>query len=191
MNCAAPSPVLEFATEALALDRSRFHRSPLARLQQLDEFSPVTGSIPWPWAAGGLLLALMLVLVLVRSRKPRYRRQLVMTANEREFYGRLVAACPDCQIWPQVSILALVRPDAKTGTRAFWLAFRAISNTRVDWVIALNMEVLAIVELDDRSHDPRKDARRDQVLTSCGYRVIRFASHRRPTPQQIREAVFS
>jgi very-short-patch-repair endonuclease len=90
-----------------------------------------------------------------------------------------------------VPILALVRPDAKTGTRAFWLAFRAISNTRVDWVIARDMEVLAIVELDDRSHDPRKDARRDQILRSCGYRVIRFASHRRPTPQQIREAVFS
>lgn len=87
--------------------------------------------------------------------------------------------------------MALVRPDAKTGTRAFWLAFRAISNTRVDWVIARDMEVLAIVELDDRSHDAGKDARRDQVLRSCGYRVIRFASNRRPMPQQIREAVFS
>ncbi|HLM39741.1 MAG TPA: DUF2726 domain-containing protein, partial [Microvirga sp.] len=125
----------------------------------------MTGGIPWFWAAGGLLLVLMLVLVL-RSRRPRYRRQPVMTANEREFYGRLAAACPDCQIWPQVPILALVRPDAKTGTRAFWLAFRAVSNTRVDWVIARDMEVLAIVELDDRSHDPRKDARRDQVLRS-------------------------
>ena len=151
----------------------------------------MTGSTPWFWATGGLLLLLMLALVLARFRKPRYRRQPVMTANEREFYGRLVAACPDCQIWPQVPILALVRPDAKTGTRAFWLAFRAISNTRVDWVIARDMEVLAVVELDDRSHDPRKDARRDQVLRSCGYRVIRFASHRRPTPQQIRDAVFS
>jgi hypothetical protein len=150
----------------------------------------VTGGIPWSWAAGGLLLVLMLVLVL-RPRKPRFRRQPVMTANEREFYGRLAAACPDCQIWPQMPILALVRPDAKTGTRAFWLAFRALSNTRVDWVIARDMEVLAVVELDDRSHDPRKDARRDQVLRSCGYRVIRFASHRRPTPQQIRDAVLS
>ena len=149
----------------------------------------MTDSVPWFWAAGGVLLVLLLVLVLVRSRKPRYRRQPVMTANEREFYGRLVAACPDCQIWPQVPILALARPDAKTGTRAFWLAFRAVSNTRVDWVIARNMEVLAIVELDDRFHDPRKDARRDQVLRSCGYRVIRFSSHRRPTPQQIRDAL--
>jgi hypothetical protein len=150
----------------------------------------VTANIPWAWAAGCALLVLVLVLALFWARRPRYRRQPIMTANEREFYGRLVAACPDCQIWPQVPILALVRPEAKEGTRAFWLAFRMISNTRVDWVIARDMEVLAIVELDDRTHDARKDARRDQVLKSCGYRVIRFSSKNRPDPQQIHEAVF-
>jgi hypothetical protein len=150
----------------------------------------VTANIPWSWAAGCALLVLVLVLALFWARRPRYRRQPIMTANEREFYGRLVAACPDCQIWPQVPILALVRPEAKEGTRAFWLAFRMISNTRVDWVIARDMEVLAIVELDDRTHDARKDARRDQVLKSCGYRVIRFSSKNRPDPQQIHEAVF-
>ena len=150
----------------------------------------MTANIPWAWAAGCALLVLVLVLALFWARRPRYRRQPIMTANEREFYGRLVAACPDCQIWPQVPILALVRPEAKEGTRAFWLAFRMISNTRVDWVIARDMEVLAIVELDDRTHDARKDARRDQVLKSCGYRVIRFSSKNRPDPQQIHEAVF-
>ncbi len=150
----------------------------------------MTGQVSWAWAAAGLLLVLALAAFLHRSRKPRYRPGSIMTANEREFYRRLVSACPDCQIWPQVPILALVRPDAKEGTRAFWLAFRAISNARVDWVIVRDMDVLAVVELDDRSHDVRKDARRDQILASCGYRVVRFASHRRPSPQQIRDAIF-
>ncbi len=151
----------------------------------------MTGSTSWFWATGGLLLLLMLALVLARFRKPRYRRQPVMTANEREFYGRLVAACPDCQIWPQVPILALVRPDAKEGSRAFWMAFKRISNTRVDWAIVRDLEVLAIVELDDRSHDARKDAQRDRILKSCGYRVVRFNSSRRPDPRQIHEAIFA
>jgi hypothetical protein len=137
-----------------------------------------------------LLLIVILILALYWARKPRYRRQPVMTSNEREFYQRLLAAFPDCEIWPQVPILALVRPDAKEGTRAFWLAFRRISNTRVDWVIARDTEVLAIIELDDRSHDARKDAQRDQVLKACGYRVYRFNSNRRPDPHQIQEAVF-
>jgi len=53
-----------------------------------------------------------------------------------------------------------------------------------------DMEVFAVVELDDRSHDARRDAQRDKLLTSCGYRVIRFNSGRRPDPRQIQEAVF-
>lgn len=150
----------------------------------------MTENIPLSWAAGCLLLLVILGLVLYWTRRPRYRRQSVMTANEREFYQRLLAAFPDCEIWPQVPILALVRPEAKEGTRAFWIAFRRISNTRVDWVIARDMEVLAIIELDDRSHNGRRDAQRDQVLKSCGYQVFRFNSNRRPDPQQIHEAVF-
>ncbi|MBJ6127889.1 DUF2726 domain-containing protein [Microvirga splendida] len=155
-------------------------------------------NLSWTWLAGIAVLGLVLVLVLFLARKPRYRRSTIMTENEREFYGRLLAACPDCQIWPQVPILALVRPDAKEGSRAFWMAFKQISNTRVDWVILQDMEVLAIVELDDRSHDARdrshdarKDAQRDRILKSCGYRVVRFNSGRRPDPRQIHEAIFS
>jgi hypothetical protein len=147
-------------------------------------------NLPWSWLAGCALLGVMFVLVLFWTRKPRYRRHTIMTENEREFYQRLLAACPDCQIWPQVPILALVRPDAKEGSRAFWTAFRRISNTRVDWAIVQGLEVLAIVELDDRSHDSRKDAQRDRILKSCGYRVVRFSSSRRPDPRQIHEAVF-
>jgi hypothetical protein len=147
--------------------------------------------ISWSWLAGVAVLGIVLVLVLFLARKPRYRRSAIMTENEREFYGRLLAACPDCQIWPQVPILALVRPDAKEGSRAFWMAFKRISNTRVDWVVVQDMEVLAIVELDDRSHDARKDAQRDRVLKSCGYRVVRFSSSRRPDPRQIHEAIFA
>lgn len=144
----------------------------------------------WVWMAAWLFPILIMVLALLWARRPRYRRHGIMTANEREFYQRLVAALPDCEIWPQVPILALVRPDAREGTRAFWMAFRRISNARVDWVVAQGMDILAIIELDDRSHDAKKDARRDQILKSCGYRVVRFFSNRRPDRQQIQEAVF-
>lgn len=148
-------------------------------------------NLSWTWLAGSSALGFLLALVLFLTRKPRYRRATIMTENEREFYERLLAACPGCQIWPQVPILALVRPDAKEGSRAFWMAFKRISNTRVDWAIVKDLEVLAIVELDDRSHDARKDAQRDRILKSCGYRVVRFNSSRRPHPRQIHEAIFA
>lgn len=144
----------------------------------------------WLWAAGGSLVIGILAFVFF-ARKPRFKQQSLMTANEREFYGRLLAAFPECQIWPQVPLLALLRPDAKGGSRAFWRGFRMISNARVDWVVVDNLEVLAIIELDDRTHDGRKDAKRDQILASCGYRIVRFDAKRRPSPKQIRRAVIS
>ena len=150
----------------------------------------MTGNIPWSWLAGIALLFVAFVFVLVWTRKPRFRRRSIMTKNEWEFYQRLLAACPECQIWPQVPILALLRPDAKEGSRTFWVAFRRISNMRVDWAVVRDTEVVAIVELDDRSHDVRKDAQRDKILRSCGYRVVRFNSKNRPEPRQIHEAVF-
>jgi hypothetical protein len=145
-------------------------------------------SDPGTWAVAGLLVIGILAVILF-ARKRRFKPQPLMTANEREFYGRLLAAFPECQIWPQVPILALLRPDAKEGSRAFWRGFRMISNAHVDWIVVENLEVLAIIELDDRTHDARKDAKWDQILASCGYKVVRFDTKRRPTPEQIRRAV--
>jgi Protein of unknown function (DUF2726) len=162
----------------------------MAGRARVGQFVMMIENLSWSWLAGVGGLAVLFVLVLFWSRRPRYRRGAIMTENEREFYQRLVAACPDCQIWPQIPILALVRPDAKEGSRAFWMAFKKISNTRVDWVVVRDLEVVAVVELDDRSHDARRDALRDKVLRSCGYRVIRFDTRRRPDPRQIHETVF-
>lgn len=149
------------------------------------------GQGAWLWLAGVGVLALLLVLYLSWARRPRFKRCTVMTANETEFYRRILKACPDCEIWPQVPMLALVRPEGREGSRTFWAAFRQISNARVDWVIARDTDVLAIIELDDRSHDVKRDARRDEILKGCGYRVLRFQSKNRPEPQQIHEAVFA
>jgi len=148
-------------------------------------------NMTWTWLAGIVLLLLAFIVALVWIRRVRYRRASIMTANEREFYQRLQKALPDCEIWPQVPLLALLRPDAKEGSRTFWVAFKQISNMRVDWVIARDLEVVAVIELDDRSHDAKRDAKRDQILKSCGYRVLRFQSKKRPEPEQIHEAVFA
>ncbi|MBZ6078467.1 DUF2726 domain-containing protein [Microvirga puerhi] len=145
----------------------------------------------WTAITVALGLALGFLALFMLARKPRYRPHSIMTPNECEFYGRLLAAFPGCQIWPQIPILSLVRPDAKEGSRTFWRGFRAISNARVDWVIVRDLVIVAIVELDDRTHDARKDARRDQILASCGYTVVRFQSRTRPSSEAIREAVWN
>ena len=51
-------------------------------------------------------------------------------------------------------------------------------------------EIIAIIELDDSSHDPEKDAYRDSLLSQAGYRVIRWHSRNKPNRTQIRQELF-
>ncbi|EIM28602.1 DUF559 domain-containing protein [Microvirga lotononidis] len=51
----------------------------------------------------------------------------------------------------------------------------------------LDQRPIAVVELDDSTHDPARDRKRDAILNSCGYRVIRFEFCQKPTVSQIRE----
>lgn len=47
-------------------------------------------------------------------------------------------------------------------------------------------EVVAIVELDDRTHDGNKDQARDSITAAAGYRTVRFQARRKPDATEIR-----
>ena len=49
--------------------------------------------------------------------------------------------------------------------------------------------IVAVIELDDRSHDGEKDARRDEMLKSAGYRIVRWNSRSKPDAHAIRETL--
>lgn len=138
-------------------------------------------------AAIPVLAGLALLAVFARrAGRPRYRARPLMTDNEREFHARLTRALrAEAALYPQVPILALLEPVARPRSTAFRNAFRAISNRRVDWVVEHGTEV-TVIELDDRTHDPRADARRDALLARCGYRVLRYQSRSKPGIDEIR-----
>ena len=103
----------------------------------------------------------------VRSRR-------IMTPSEEAFYASLCRILPTSSIFPQVAFSALVQVSGKDS----YATFNQFSQKRADFVIcdpALN--VVAIVELDDASHNSqpqrRKDAERDALLGVAGYRVVR------------------
>ncbi|MDD3182247.1 MAG: DUF2726 domain-containing protein [Alphaproteobacteria bacterium] len=144
--------------------------------------------------AGAVVLA---VLGAILSHRGKMRpvvpveKKPLMTANEREFFGRLARALPDCHVFPQVAFNALL--DARKG-----LGWQERGQTRnrfdrkvADYVICHRdtFEVLAIVELDDRTHRAEKDEQRDALLTGAGYRVIRFQSRAKPTETEIVVAI--
>lgn len=124
-------------------------------------------------------------------RQYRFKAQPVMTPNEVEFYGRLSRALPDCFVFPQVAMSALVAPRAM-GKNARLAAFRSVSQKRVDYaLLAKDFSLVCVVELDDRTHDKRRDARRDAYLASAGIKTVRWQSRGKPSEALIRQTVLS
>lgn len=143
------------------------------------------------------LLAVMLLVGLVfavgnkrKTPDPRYCARPLMTSNEMEFFERLRRALPDEHIFPQVAMSALIEPRPGTGKRLS--DFNRISQKRVDFAIYdTALQLLAVVELDDRTHNRKRDAARDAALATASIRTIRFRSTRKPTEAEIRLAMFS
>ncbi|MGJ7512436.1 DUF2726 domain-containing protein [Variovorax sp. GT1P44] len=85
-------------------------------------------------------------------------------------FFRLQHALPNLIVLSQVSFGALLSARSTPVRNTF-------DRKRADFVICeKSFKVLAIVELDDSSHDGKKarDERRDAQLKTAGYRVLRY-----------------
>lgn len=123
------------------------------------------------------------------SRAGTYQQRKLMTDNEEEFFGRLVAALPEHYIFPQVAMSALL--SSASGDKRTAHADRLrIAQQRADYVVCnRRCEVVAVVELDDKTHSLQKDELRDARLAQAGIRTVRFQAKSKPKVAVIREMV--
>ncbi|MWL55334.1 DUF2726 domain-containing protein, partial [Escherichia coli] len=120
------------------------------------------------------------------GRSGQYKRRDLMTDNELDFFGRLVVALPDHYIFPQVAMSALLEASSGDKKQAHGDRLR-IAQQRVDYVVCnRRCEVVAVVELDDRTHSRAKDKVRDGRLEQAAIKTVRFQSRHKPTPDAIR-----
>lgn len=123
------------------------------------------------------------------GRAGAYRRRKLMTDNEQEFFGRLVVALPDHYVFPQVAMSALIEAASSEKKTAHGDRLR-IAQQRADYVVCdKQCEVVAVVELDDKTHSRAKDALRDSRLEQAGIRTVRFQSRSKPAVAALRAAV--
>ena len=123
----------------------------------------------------GLALAIAAVLKKKSTQKPdrgRFESQPPMTRHAQSMFWRLVEAfpAPDFVVLAQVSLGALL--IAKGGASRYNFAQK-----RADFVLlSKGFLVLAIIELDDSSRKGKeqKDASRDAMLKSAGYKTVRY-----------------
>ncbi|MDP3511705.1 MAG: DUF2726 domain-containing protein [Sulfuritalea sp.] len=114
-----------------------------------------------------------------------------LSEAEQVLYFRLKEAMPECIVLAQVALPALVGIESGRDYRA---AFNRIASKYVDFVVCLtDFTVVAVVELDDKSHARpdrvRADTTKDNALRLAGHPILRFKVHRMPTVEQLRAAI--
>lgn len=139
-----------------------------------------------------LILALIFIISTVikqnraKSKLPlALKRKQILTNREQQMFFILSSALPECVVLAQVAFSALVTADS-------WQSRNRFNRKVADFVLcSKNMNVVAVIELDDRSHMGREhhDRERDAMLKQAGYTTIRYASI--PTTEVIRRDIES
>lgn len=142
---------------------------------------------------GSILIIFLKLLIKSKSNTKKIyhspiEAQKLLTEHEKTMFYEIKKALPfDLHIFVQVSFGGLLKTKLNK-TRWTFIGKRA------DFVICdKNFNVLAIIELDDKSHDTieqkNKDKKRDEMLKNAGYKVLRYRYM--PTIKQLQNDILS
>lgn len=111
---------------------------------------------------------------------PRVRAKLLLTERERAARAIIERVLPHARVHVQVSMGALLQAKGGFGRGDAMRTRNKFSRKIVDFVIEDRAPgaILALVELDDRSHDILRDKLRDKMTAFAGYRTIRLPAGR-------------
>lgn len=100
---------------------------------------------------------------------PILRRE-PLTRHEQKMYFALTNALPECIVLAQVAFSSLITTESQATRNRF-------DRKVADFILcSQGLNVIAIIELDDWSHQgrERQDADRDAMLKNTGYTTIRY-----------------
>lgn len=122
---------------------------------------------------------------------PQVRKAPLMTKAERRVIGYVEAALPHARIHAQVSMGAIMQPAQGMDRRSATITRNRFSSKRVDFLAEdrATGAIIAIIELDDWSHNAANDKWRDGMTRRAGYRTIRLPANERATAQSVRERI--
>lgn len=123
-----------------------------------------------------------------------YKSKQLMTNNEIDFFNQLKESLPECHVFPQVCMGAIISPTINSSDKNFWKVRNSFGQKIIDYVICDNkMKILCLVELDDKTHDSvtakEKDKIRDQITKDAGYKTIRWDSRNKPSVSEIAKII--
>ena len=105
-----------------------------------------------------------------KKKKQTYFARKIMTEYEKKLFIKLKLAFPEYHVLSQVAFSALITNDD--------FKIRSRFNRKVTDFVLINDDgdVIAIIELDDKSHlnKVEEDKFRDLMLNQAGYKVVRL-----------------
>jgi hypothetical protein len=124
-----------------------------------------------------------------------YQRLNLMSETEINFFIKLQMAFPGYFVFPQIGATALIDIKSRPFNRHhFFSALNWIDTARIDFTLCDPQGlIVALIELDDSSHDDKKDRdeARNYIYRSAGYRLFRFDCRRMPDAALIRETIIN
>ena len=143
--------------------------------------------------AGAAIVALLLVAaaaVSSRARKPSLaglRPKPLLTNNEQSFLRVLEDALPSHRVFPQVAFAAFLTEDPGLARQTRQALRNKFNRKFADFVVCdrNTLQIVALVELDDRTHVASADRQRDELTQAAGYKTIRFQSKQKPGTAEI------
>lgn len=123
----------------------------------------------------------------------RYNKTRLLSETEYKFFYLLMNSLPEYLIFTQVATDEIL--EVKSNSRSHYHSVRnRFNKTRIDFVVCTpSTEIIALVELDDQSHDDKKDDDiiRDYITAKAGYKTVRFDCRKLPDGNIIRQQILS
>ena len=120
----------------------------------------------------------------------------LLTPAERSFFGVLQQAiASDYQVFAKVRLADIVRPVRNPSRSGWQTAFNRITGKHVDFILcdSARLAVLAVIELDDKTHERFERGVRDMLVDSAladaRIPVLRITASQSYSPAQIREQI--
>lgn len=121
----------------------------------------------------------------------------IFTPAERSFYGVLNLACESqAVIFGKVRIADILKPIKGLNRSEWQTAFNKISAKHFDFVLCdpNDLSVIAVIELDDKSHSHKKQIKRDEfvelVCETAHLKLHRFKASASYTVEEIKNEIF-
>jgi very-short-patch-repair endonuclease len=149
-----------------------------------------------PIAVAFLIICSVLLLTLLKAAggpggPPAPVAKRFLTDRELAMLAVIERILPAHRIHAQVAMGALLQVPRQHGRKVSPADRNSFSQKIVDFVVQdrATGAIVALVEIDDYSHNAVTDGKRDSMTSRAGYTTIRIAGKTRPTLTHVREAL--